>query len=290
VEGGAWKFDPPLKSWDDLSLLRATPHEVDEEATARNVAKLHEAVGDVLPIDVPRTPAYSGFMSDISTSLAGLRGLETVFLDMYEHPRELHRLLAFMRDSILANNQAAEEAGHYSLTTQGNQAMIYAEELERPRPNSGPRKRKDLWGFCAAQEYTLVSPEFHDEFLLRYQIPIYEKFGLLHYGCCENLTHKIAMLRQLKNLRSIAVTPTADVAKCAEQIGTDYIVSWRPNPTDMVCASWDERRIRKVVGEGLKACRGGYVHIHLKDVETVQGDITRLARWTRVVRDVVDSL
>ena len=289
VEGGAWKFDPPLKSWDDLSLLRATPHEVDEEDTARNVSKLHEAVGDILPIDVPRGPAYSGFMADISTSLAGLRGLETVFLDMYENPKELHRLLAFMRDAILANNQAAEDAGHYSLTTQSNQAMTYAGELERPRPNSGPRKRKELWGFCAAQEYTLVSPEFHNEFLLQYQIPIFEKFGLLHYGCCENLTQKITMLRQLKNLRSIAVTPTADVAKCAEQIGADYAISWRPNPTDMVCAGWDEARIRKIIGEGLKACRGGYVDIHLKDVETVQGDPTRLARWTQIVRNVIDS-
>lgn len=290
VEGGAWKYDPPLKTLDDLSVLRATPHEVDEAETARHVAKLHEAVGDILPIDVPRGPAYSAFMADISTSLAGLRGLETVYLDMYEHPQELHRLLAFMRDAILANNQAAEDAGHYSLTTQHNQSMTYAENLERPRPNSGPRKRKELWGFCAAQEYTLVSPEFHDEFLLQYQIPIFEKCGLLHYGCCENLTRKIDMLRQCKNLRSIAVTPTADVAQCAEQIGKDYVISWRPNPTDMVCAGWDEARIRKIIGEGLKACRGGYVHIHLKDIETVQGDTTRLARWTRIVREVIDSM
>ena len=76
--------------------------------------------------------------------------------------------------------------------------------------NSGPRKRKDLWGFCAAQEFTLVSPAFHEEFLLRYQRPIYEQFGLVHYGCCENLTHKIDMLRSIKNLRSIAVSGSGE--------------------------------------------------------------------------------
>ena len=165
--------------------------------------------------------------------------------------------------------------------------MPYADELEPMRPNSGPRRRQDLWGFCAAQEFTLISPAFHDEFLFQYQMPIMAQFGLVHYGCCEDLTRKIDMLRQLKNLRSIAVTPTANVRRCAEQIGTDYVMSWRPNPTDMVCAGWDEARIRRIIRDGLAACRGGFVHIHLKDVETVQGDPTRLARWTRLVREVI---
>ena len=96
------------------------------------------------------------------------------------------------------------------------------------------------------------------------------------------------MLRQLKNLRSIAVTPVADVRACAEQIGRDYVISWRPNPTDMVCAGWDEARVRRIIGDGAEACRHGFFHIHLKDVETVQGDPTRLARWVALVRVTLD--
>jgi len=290
VDGGAWKFDPPIKDWSDVSRIRATPHEVDEEETRRNLSRLYDAVGDILPIDVPRTPCHSGFMADISTSLARLRGLDTLMLDMYENPRELHRLLSIMRDGILANNEAAEKAGHYTLSSHSNQAMPYCHELEWPKPNSGPRRRNQLWGFCAAQEFTLVSPEFHNEFLIQYQLPIFERFGLLHYGCCENLTNKIGILRQFRNLRSIAVTPSADVAKCAEQIGADYVISWRPNPTDMVCAGWDENRIRRIIAEGLNACRGCFPHIHLKDIETVQGDTSRLARWVAITRSVADAI
>jgi hypothetical protein len=289
VEGGAAAFDPPLKSWDDVERLRMTHHAVDEVATACNLERLSTAIGDLLPIDVVRTPAYSGFMSDISTSLAKLRGLETLMLDMYEAPEELHRLLAFMRDGILANNREAEEAGHYTLTSGQNQAHPYAAELERPRPNSGPRRRRDIWGFCAAQEYTLISPEFHEEFLFQYQRPIYEQFGLVHYGCCEDLGRKIDMLRRLKNLRSIAVSPVADVRHCAEKIGTDYAIAWRPNPTDMVCCGFSEARVRTIIADGLAACRGGFPHIHLKDVETVEGDVTRLTRWVRLVRDVSEG-
>ena len=289
MEGGAWHYEPPLKSWDDVAKMTVLPHAIDEVTTARDVARLQEAVGDILPVNIERGPALSGFMADISTSLAGLRGLEQIMVDMYESPEELHGLLAFMRDGILANQQQAEDAGDFSLTSQGNQAMTYAEELERPRANSGSRQRRELWGFSAAQEFTLISPEMHDEFLLQYQLPIMQHYGLVHYGCCENLTRKIDMLRQIPNLRSIAVTPTADVAKCAEKIKTDYVFSWRPNPADMVCCGFDPDKIRGIIRDGMEAAKGCHVTIHLKDVETVEGHPERLAEWVRIVRGITDE-
>jgi hypothetical protein len=210
-------------------------------------------------------------------------------IDMYESPGELHRLLTLMRDAVLSAQNAAEAAGDYSLTSQSNQAMTYCEELEPPSANSGPRERRHLWGFCAAQEFALISPQMHDEFLLQYQLPIIEKFGLTAYGCCEDLTKKVDMLRQVPNLRIIAVTPSADVAKCADQIGRDYVMSWRPNPTDMVCATFNEERIRRIIRDGMEASKGCAVTLHLKDVETVQGEPDRLKRWVEIVRSITDE-
>ena len=286
-DGGAWKADAPLRSWDDLETLRAPGHQIDEAQSAGNVERLGEAIGDLVEIDAGRHPGFHAFGSDISTTVAGLRGLEQVMIDMHESPEDLHRLLGFMRDAILEEHRQAEEAGSFSLTTQANQSMPYADELPRPAANAGPCTRKELWGFCAAQEMALVSPEFHDEFIFRYQKPIYEHFGLVHYGCCENLAKKIDMLRRLPNLRSIAVAPSADVRACAEQIGLDYSISYRPNPTDMVCADWDEDRIRRIISRDLGYMKGQYVHVSLKDIETVQGDVSRLRRWVGVVRSIV---
>lgn len=290
VEGGAWKYDPPLKNWSELSKLSPPPHAVAEAETERNVNRLRDAVGDILPVNVDRSPACLSFMADISTSLAGLRGLEQMMLDMFDAPKELHQLLAFMRDGVLANQQAGEDSGDFSLTSAHNQCMCYAEELEAPRPNSGPRQRKQLWGFAAAQEFTLISPQMHDEFLLQYQLPIMKNFALTAYGCCEDLTTKIGMLRQIPNLRIIAVAPRANLQRCAEQIGTDYAISWRPNPTDMVCAGFDESRIRRTIREGLRACKGQHLHLHLKDIETVEGEPDRLAKWTRIVKDEIEKV
>jgi hypothetical protein len=286
---GSFKVDYPIKSEADLERLVPPRHAIDEAATATNLARVQEAIGDLITINLDRGPTYLNFSGDLSTWLGHLRGIEHFMLDMADRPEWLHRLLAFMRDGILANNQAAEDAGNYTLTSGYNQAMTYAEGFDPPCPNSGRRPRRALWGFGAAQEYTLVSPAFHEEFIFRYQKPIIEHFGLAHYGCCEDLGRKIGLLRTLKNLRSIAVTPVADVRLCAEQIGADYVIAWRPNPTDMVCCGYDEGRVRHIITEGLAACRGGYPHIQLKDIETVEGDTSRLSRWVRLVRDIADS-
>ena len=288
-EGGSYKLKAPIADWGDMASLKAPSHEIDETATTRNYERLGEAIGDILEIDVNRGPMLTNFSGDVSTTVAAQRGLEQIMLDMYDSPVQLRELLSCLRDGILENQGEAEKAGDFSLTSQNNQAMTYAEELDQPKPNSGARKRNALWGFCAAQEYTLISPEFHDEFLLKYQIPIMAPYGLVHYGCCEDLTRKIAMLRQVPNLRSIAVTPRADVQKCAEQIGEDYVLSWRPNPTDMVCLNWDADRVERIIRGGVGACRDGIFHIHLKDVETVQGEPERLQRWTHLVRAILEK-
>jgi|TARA_Y100000310_G_C20679097_1_gene814827 hypothetical protein len=286
---GAYKLRPHISSWEDMATLTAPDHEIDEDATRSNYERLGDVIGDILTIDVNRGPLLSNFSADISTTVAGLRGLEQVMLDMYDEPIRLQELLSFLRDGVLANQEKAEKSGDFSLTCHSNQSMSYAGELEPPKPNSGTRQRKELWGFFAAQEYTGVSPEFHDEFLLQYQMPIMAPYGLVHYGCCEDLTRKIDMLRQVPNLRSIAVTPSADVAACANQIGNDYVMSWRPNPTDMVCTDWDPERVERIIRAGVSACRDNVFHIHLKDSHTLQGEPDRLQRWTTLVRDVVEA-
>ena len=101
----------------------------------------------------------------------------------------------------------------------------------------------------------------HGEFLLQYQLPILRQFGLAAYGCCEDLTRKIGMLRKIPNLRRIAVSPFADVARCAEQIGRDYVLSYRPSPSDMVGYGFNPERVRAILRRDLTACRDCCVDI-----------------------------
>jgi hypothetical protein len=289
-EGGSFKVDYPLKTEADIEKLRLPWHEINEEATARNASRLHDAIGDLITINIDRGPAYRMWTGDISTDLGYLRGIENFMLDMSDRPAWLHRLVGFMADGIRRTHEQAEAAGDWSLSAHQNQAMFYAEELPDPAANVNGIQRKQLWGYMAAQEFALVGPKKHDEFLLQYQIPILKEFGLTAYGCCEDLTKKIGILRQIPNLRRIAVSPFADAARCAEQIGADYVLSYRPSPAEMVGYGFDPDRILTILRRDLRACRACHTDITLKDVETVQGDPTRVREWVKLTRRVIDEV
>jgi len=288
--GGSFKVDYPLRELADLDKLRRPWHQVDEARTAETVDKLAEAIGDLLAVNLDRGPAYRMWTGDLSTDLGYLRGIENFMLDMLDHPEWLHRLVGFLADGVRQTHEQAEAAGDWSLAAHQNQAMPYALELADPAANHHGVQRRELWGYMAAQEFTAVSPAMHEEFLLRYQLPILETFGLVAYGCCEDLTRKIDMLRQIPNLRRIAVSPFANVAACAEQIGQDYVLSYRPSPADMVSYGLDDDRLRAILRRDLEACRNCHVDITLKDVETVQRDPNRVKHWVALARQVVDEL
>ena len=111
-------------------------------------------------------------------------------------------------------------------------------------------------------EFESVSVAQHEEFLLQYQMPIMERFGLVSYGCCETLDRKIGMLRKIPNLRTICVGPRSDMALCAEQAQRDYVLSWRPNPA-MISTGFDIDHCRMIVRNGFEQSRGTHVHLLL---------------------------
>ncbi len=281
---GAWMFDPPIKQIEDACRLAKPHHRIDEHATARDLQRLQDAVGDILPIHANRSPVYQ---PNLAQELADLRGLEQVMWDMLDNAEWLHELVGFIADGVRTTFEEAEADGDWHLADGSNQALAYSEELPDPQANRGAVKLDSLWCFVNAQEFTLVSPAMHDEFILQYQMPLMSRFGLISYGCCEDLSEKIDMLRQVPNLRRIAVTPFADVRRCVEQIGQDYVIGWRPSPAEMVANTFDPKLIRKVVGEAVDAMRGCHYDICLKDVVTVRGEPQRIRDWVRIVREVI---
>ncbi len=285
---GSYKMDYPIKTLDDINQLQIPRHAVDEAQTAAQFSKVQDLLGDLLPIIVDRGPVRRMWMADLSTILGQLRGIEHFMLDMMDNPEWLHHLMKFLSDGVLKCHDEAEQAGHWRLFHHMNQAMPYSEELPDPSPDDRPVSRRQLWTFMAAQEFTLVSPPMHEEFLLRYQMPILAPFGLVAYGCCEDMTNKIAMLRQIPNLRRIAVAPAANVARCAEQIKTDYVITYRPHPALMVGPASSLDRARALLAKDLDALQECRFDITLKDVETVEGDPDRIRRWVAMVRAELD--
>ena len=143
----------------------------------------------------------------------------------------------------------------------------------------------------AAQEFTTWGPDLFNEFMFTFQKPILERYALAAYGCCEDLTNKISVIKQLKNLRRIAVSPFADVGKCAEQIGSDYVLSWRPNPSSACSFGVDEDFVRKDIRRVIDICDENNCvwDVTLKDLETTGGDPNAIVRWTYIIREELEK-
>jgi hypothetical protein len=289
AESGAWVTAPSVSRPADLARLVAAPHAIDGEETTLRADKLREAVGDVLTVNVSRAPFYECYGgSDLCEALTYLMGVGNLMLYLREQPELVRAALVFMRDAVLAQYRQAEAAGDWGRTDNFNMGMPYARELPDPRANCYGAPRKELWFFTCAQAFTLVSPRMFEEFMLNYQLPIMAEFGLTSYACCEDVTHKIKALRKVPNLRRIGVPPVSNLAQCAEQIGTDYVLSWKPNPALVGCG-FEEDVVRKVMRAGLHATRGCVVDIMLKDVSTVEGQPERLKQWTQIARELVEA-
>ncbi|MBR2461003.1 MAG: hypothetical protein IKB34_07225 [Clostridia bacterium] len=285
-------YKPTIVEEEDVKKLHVHPYTVNEEKTAHSVAWYQEVLDGILDVAVDRQAPLCGmWQNDISTLLAKMRGLEEIMWDSYDRPEWLADLVAWMRDRILEHIDQTEAKGGFRLCNHQNQAMPYCRELESPCASDKPVSTKQLWGYMAAQEFTTFGPDMFDEFMFSYQQPILERYGLVAYGCCEDLTKKIPIIKRLKNLRRIAVSPFADAGKCAEQIGRDYVLSWRPNPSTACSRGVDEAFVRSEMRRVIDIFDENHCvwDITLKDLETTGGDPTAIVRWTAIVRDELEK-
>jgi len=273
---------PVVKEMKELKKLEATPHRVFVKDGVQT-RQLRDIFGDLLPVHEDRGtfyPLWGG--TDLSEAAGALFGLTELLYMLYDNPEMVHTLMAFMRDAVIANLKQGEAAGDWSHAEHKNYFMPpFVDDLPDPAPNSYGAKLKDLWFFTHAQEFEGVSAKLLEEFLLNYQMPIMELFGLAAYGCCETLDKKIEILRKIPNLRRIGIGPTANVELSADQIGRDYILSWRPNPS-MVGPGYDLDTCREIVRRGFRASKGCNIELMLKEMMTIENDSQRLVDFARM--------
>jgi len=288
--------DPPIKTMEDISKIVTAPGVVDIKKTEAKLNKLKNAVGDIIDVIPDYFPPMAR-AGKLSFLLGRLFGPEELMYHMYDSPEVVHEVCRLVSSASMKYFEEMEARGwltnnNMTFLPQGNaqiQAQTYCHELPEPGPFK-PVTMKEHWFYDHVQEFESMSPEMFEEFILQYQTPLYERFGLLSFGCCENLTLKFKYLKNVKNLRRVAVTPWADNEECAKQIEDRYVISWRPNPVDMVSFDFDSARIKRIINDAKAVFEryGCHWEINLKDFITVGGDKDRLRKWVDVARSVVD--
>ena len=87
----------------------------------------------------------------------------------------------------------------------------------------------------------------------------------------------------------LSMSTWIDRSRGAQEIGNDYVYSYKPNPAYLASASFDEALIRKDLRETKRICEryNCPLEIILKDVSTVSYQPQRLWQWAEIAMEEV---
>jgi len=120
-----------------------------------------------------------------------------------------------------------------------------------------------------------------EEFLLNYQIPLFQQFGAVQYGCCEDLSQKIGIVLKIPNLRVFVCSAWTNLDWLLEACGTRYTIMWRQSAAAVTLPD-DTEPIQRHLEEGMRKLQGHYYQVVLRELETLHGHPTRLRDWARM--------
>lgn len=283
-ERGSYTWDPPIKTAGDFEKLHPRRIRVEHTRTAQNVALAEEILGDLLEV---HRLGESMCRVKLTRVLIHLRGLQQMMLDMYDNPALLHLLMAFLADDFLNEWKTYEREGVLTLNNQpdsvmGSGSLGHTDQLPAADFN-GRVRPEDMWCWGESQETVGVGPQKFAEFVLQYQLPLMNRFGLVDYGCCEPLDNKFDLLiRHIPRLRSVAVSPWCNRKIAAEKLGDRYVYVWKPNPTPICSPQPDFTTAERDIHDTLEIARGCNLVIVMKDTSTFHNEPWRVTRWTEI--------
>ena len=284
---GSRDFIPIMRTDADIERIQMPRITADWDATERNYQMACELIGDVLPVE-KRGVCHLWFAPwDL---LIRWWGIEELYVAMVDRPEFVHKGISRMVDALLARLDQLEEQGLLSVGNNnyrvGSGGLGITDELPQPDYDGAHARTVDQWGTATGQIFSEVSPAMHDEFCLRHELRWLERFGLNCYGCCEPLHNKMGILKKIPRLRRISMSRWIDIDKSARELGSDYIFSFKPNPSVFAWDHWDPELARQELHNVLQKTEGCVVELIMKDISTCRREPQRLWEWCRLAVEV----
>jgi hypothetical protein len=274
------EYEDVLEDESVLEQMHDPEFSLRPEKDAQRMEMYTDLLGDSIPI---RLYGFGYFYYAPWDKIARLRGVEPIMIDLYDRPEYIHKIIEKYTSAAHAHMDFVEKNLDVDLT-----ATLHC----TPGVISGLEESglKATWCRSMAQSFGIISPDMFKEFEIDYLQSVAKRFAYTYYGCCEPLDDKIEVIKQIPNLRKIGCSPWANVEKCAEQIGGDYVLARKPNPAH-VAIETDPEVIRREIEETVKICikYGCPYDYVLKDISTVSHKPGNLIVWAQTVSDVLDK-
>jgi len=289
---GAYAFVPTILAERDLEKIQAEPTvTVDWADTERRHQQLCELYDGLLPVQTRGRDFFWFYPMD---QFIVWRGIEQTFVDLLERPEWIHQALERITTGYLRSVEQMEALGVLSPgngnTRLGSGGYAWTDELPQPGADPNHVRLQDLWARAATQIFTDgISPAMHEEFAVRYEKRLLERFGLSCYGCCEPLDTKMHIVRTIRNLRRVSMSPWVNLERASAALGRDYVFTHKPNPSIVSMEHWHPDLARDTLTEALQKTRGNVVEIVLQDLHTVRGEPLRLTAWSRLAMELAEQ-
>jgi len=271
---------------EDLEKIKMPVISYNKAETDRRVAVAHEIFDGILDIRLDGVDPYLSVWDALSTWMS----VEGMMYAMVDDPELMLDLANRLVACYMSGLDQLEREG----LLVGQQEWIHCTGAwtdDLPGKNFDKTKplTKDIWMFGLAQPFSSVSPPMFDEFEIMPNMPLFERFGLVYYGCCDPLDRKMEEVLRIPNLKKVSVSPWAKKEPCAEALGRGYVFSGKPSPAVLVPDSFDEDALRKDLLESIAVCKryGCPLELILKDISTVKHQPKRLWRWAEIAMECV---
>ena len=282
-------FENQFQTDADLDKIQTPVVTHDAAETARRLDVAHTLFDGTLEIFTQGYDPYLSVWDPISFWM-GVEGALYTLVDQPDYMLELGRRMVAGYLSELDQMEAQGLLCHHQSLIHCTGA--YTDEL--PAPGFDPAKplTRDIWMFGMAQMLGTVSPAMYEEFEIDLCMPLFTRFGLVYYGCCDPLDRKMTQVRKIPNVRKVSMSPWVDEELGASEIRGDYVYSRKPNPALLAWPTFDEDAARAHIRQTIDACarHGCPLELIFKDISTVAYQPQRLWRWAEITMEEVEGV
>ena len=277
-----------FETMDDLEKIKMPVVTHNSRETARRMDLAEEMFGGILKIREEGAVPYVYVWDPLATWM----GPENILYGFFDNP-ELMRAIA--EKMVKGYNSMLDQLEDQGLLCHPQSYIHCTGAWTDELPGSGfdPAKptTRNIWMYGLAQVFSSVSPAMFYEYEIEMCRPLFERFGLVYYGCCDPLDGKMNEVRAIPNLRKVSMSPWVNKERGAEEIGKDYVYSCKPNPAHLASVTFDEDLVRRDLMETKKICEqyGCPLEFILKDISTVAYQPQRLWRWAEIAMEVAQS-
>jgi len=266
------RFHVQIRDEGDIEKIKMPKVTFDAEKTEEEYQRRCYIFDGIMPVEKRGMPSYERaglrcFWFAPWDDIIRLTGIKEILVDMFRRPDYVHGIIERMVNAWLYRLGQYERLG-----------LLQSPPME-------------LWGVGAAQIFSAVSPEMHEEFALRHEARWYERFGHNFYGCCEPLHDKVDVIeKNIPRLRKISMSPWIDFDKAVEKVRDEVVFAWKPNPAVLATPVWDPGAVREDMEEKLMKAKDCVLEIHMKDISTVRYQPQRLWEWARIATEVTEKI